>query len=560
MPRSLRVRLHRQAADGIERAHADDPTPRLNELAHHYYEAAAGGSAAEAARYCRLSAEHAYEATAFEESVAQYRRALNALELTEPQDERERIELLLGLGRALRGTSNSVEEVRAAFVEAAERSKRAGLPQLQAEAAMRNAGRGPMRVSTLRDAGTVHGGEIELLDQARAAIGAGDSADRALVEAWLAYALYNSERREQRKELARTAVEMARRVRDPKVLAECLLLQTWSVRGPAGLDARVQQLDEIIELTRQNGLLGAQLDAHCERAWAHWERGQLAEAEADMHTVQRLAEESRQPHEKRAAAMWRVMKLDADARFAEGDALLKEIDAAYPMATLGRVDQGRAIRTFMIASLTGRSAEMIPVQEAYAARFPLPVAWHCGLASTYATVGRLTDAARELGRLAVGEFACIPDDHNWINSHGVLSAACRLLGDADTSLVLYRKLLPYANRMMAVGIHGFCSGIAGRCLGEFATVFADYDAAEHHFLAAIEDNDRLGAHIWSAASRLSYAEMLVKRSGRGDHARAFEQLTTAISYCRARNLEEFVKRGEALLEGSSSKKPMRGSA
>jgi DNA-binding winged helix-turn-helix (wHTH) protein/tetratricopeptide (TPR) repeat protein len=559
LPRTARARLHRIAADAIAQTHADDPTSRLTELAHHYYEAAAGGSATEASRYCRLAAERAYDATAFEESVLHYRRALNALDLTDPIDERARCELLLGLGRSMRGTPVAVDEIRAVFAEAAARAASAGDAHMRCEAAMCHAGRGPMRVAVLREAGTVHGPEIELLQQALAALAAGDSSDRALAQAWLAYSLYNSERREQRKELARDAVAVARRVGDATVLAECLMLMQTAVRGPSDLDARLAMLDEIIELTRRSGVLGLQLDAYSERTWARWERGDLERAEADMHSVQRLAEESHQPREKRVAVQWRVMKLDAEGRFAEADALLNDMNAAFPLPPQGRVDQGKAIRQLMITTFRGKSQDMIGPLEAIAEKFPLPVAWHCGLVASYAGAGRLTDAARELNRLAAGDFACIPDDHNWLTSHSTLSSAVRVLGDAARARVLYEKLLPYADRNGVIGLHGFAGGVVHRPLGEFATVFGEYDAAERHFTRAIAENTRLGILTQVAWARLSYAEMLLKRSARGDQACAFEQLTTAISYARSRDLAALVERGESLREQGASKS-LRGSA
>jgi DNA-binding winged helix-turn-helix (wHTH) protein len=560
LPRAQRVRLHRAAADGIAQGHGDDPTSRLNELAHHYYEAAAGGgSAAEASRYCRLSAERAHDATAFEEAVMQYRRALHALGLQDPIDERERCRVLLGLGRAMRGTPVAVEEIRKVFAEAAELAKHVGDARLLAEAAMCHAGRGPMRLGVLREIGTVHGGEIELLDQARAAIGTADSPERARVEVWLAHSLYNSERRSERKTLANSAVQVARRLGDPHVLAECLMIQQAAVREPVDIDARIDAMSEVIELTRKHGPLGLQLDAYCERAWACWELCRLAEAEADMLNVQRLAEETRQPREKRVAAHWRVMLLDADARFDEADALLREIDAALPPPQQGRLDQGRAIRRFMIAGLLGRAAESLPGLEAFAAQFPLPVAWHCGLVTTYASAGRLSDAARELGRLAVGDFAVIPDDHNWITSHALLCTACRLLDDAEHATVLYRKLEPFGDRMAVVGLYGFCAGVVHRCLAEFATVFGDFERAERHFVRSVEDNARLGAHVWTAWSRIQYARMLLLRAGRGDQGLAFEQISKAVSYARARGLDEFVTAAEAVRE-EAGRRPVRGSA
>jgi tetratricopeptide (TPR) repeat protein len=182
------------------------------------------------------------------------------------------------------------------------------------------------------------------------------------------------------------------------------------------------------------------------------------------------------------------------------------------------------------------------------ARSRCAIAWHCGLVATYASAGRLTDAARELNRLTAGDFACIPDDHNWLTSHSLLSTAVRLLGDAARARILYDELAPYADRSCVIGLHGFSGGVMHRPMVEFASVFGDCDAAERHFTRAIADNTRFGILTQFAWARLSYAEMLLERRARGDQACAFERLTTAISYARTRDLSALVERGESLRE------------
>ncbi len=45
LPAVLRARHHRRAAEAIERRHADDPAPPLDEIAHHWLESGTGGAA-----------------------------------------------------------------------------------------------------------------------------------------------------------------------------------------------------------------------------------------------------------------------------------------------------------------------------------------------------------------------------------------------------------------------------------------------------------------------------------------------------------------------------------
>lgn len=547
--RSHRGRLHRRAAEAIVHANSDDPSSRLDELAHHYYEAAAVGCAELAVHYCLLAAQRADEATAYEEAVVLYRKALAALDLLDQADERVRCRTLLGLGRSMRGTPEPIESIRAVFSEASSRARSVGDTHLLCEAAMCFAGRGPRRVGALREAGTVELSEIALLELALQSLGPQDSVDRALVEAWLALALYHTDRDQQRRQLARHAVEVARRVGDPAVLAECLMIGQAAVRGPRELEARRHALDEIVELARGAGLRGLQLDAHDERAWSLLEGGDPTGAALEVQAVARLAEELRQPREKRALAAWRMMSLDGDGRFDEALAVFQEAQAAAPWRRSGdRLDQGGAIRDFMVMLFRGRAREMIPGLEAFAEKFPLPVAWHCGLTAAYAADGRADDARRELDRLAVGSFACIPDDHNWLVSHALLANTCCTLDDARYADVLYERLAPFAERTVLVGLHGFCAGPMERPLGELALARGDLDRAEAHLTLAIERAKALGMPIWVAWCRLHCTDVLLRRGASDDQANALEQLESALSFARERGLAFLIARGERLRE------------
>lgn len=75
-----RMRLHRAAAEAIERAYPDELEPRLAELAHHWFKAAQAGDPGRAVEYCRRAARAAEEQGATEEAQRLYRRALKVAE------------------------------------------------------------------------------------------------------------------------------------------------------------------------------------------------------------------------------------------------------------------------------------------------------------------------------------------------------------------------------------------------------------------------------------------------------------------------------------------------
>jgi tetratricopeptide (TPR) repeat protein len=232
------------------------------------------------------------------------------------------------------------------------------------------------------------------------------------------------------------------------------------------------------------------------------------------------------PHDRRKEAHFRVMRLDGAGRYAEADALLAA-GRAQPFWPPEHVDQAEAIRTFMQQFQRGQCDQMIAPMEAMAKQFPLPVVWHCGLTNAYATVGRLEDAQRELDRLAVGDFAAIPDDHNRLASYTLLAHAVYRLGNRSAALRLRAKLAPYAERNVLQGIHGCDAGPVSRTLGMLDVALGDYEQGEAHLDLAITRDRKLGATVGEAWSRLLRVELHLARGGRGDRPRAVEQLQSA---------------------------------
>ncbi len=100
LPIPARTQLHQLAAEAIERQYGTGSETHVAELARHFAEiAGAGGEASKALEYARRAGDRALGMYAYEEAVAEYQRALQALSFADP-DEPEQCELLLRLGVA----------------------------------------------------------------------------------------------------------------------------------------------------------------------------------------------------------------------------------------------------------------------------------------------------------------------------------------------------------------------------------------------------------------------------------------------------------------------------
>ena len=175
-----RIRLHRRVAEVLEGVYGRNPEPHLAELAHHFLEALPASDVDKAVAYATRAGDRAHGQLAYAEAAIQYERALQALELKEPPDERLRCALLLKLGEA-QSSAGGFERPNEPFDEAAVLAERLGDPDLLARAALGLVG---------ADAGlglNIEGiNRIALLERALVALGERDSALRAQVMAKLA--------------------------------------------------------------------------------------------------------------------------------------------------------------------------------------------------------------------------------------------------------------------------------------------------------------------------------------------------------------------------------------
>ncbi len=100
-----RQRLHLRVGEALEKRHSSDLEEHAAEIANHYMQA--GGLAADATgRYLRLAAEHALQATAFDEALS---FLTSALEFADDDDAETRAPLLFDLGVALRSLGRHEE-------------------------------------------------------------------------------------------------------------------------------------------------------------------------------------------------------------------------------------------------------------------------------------------------------------------------------------------------------------------------------------------------------------------------------------------------------------------
>jgi DNA-binding NarL/FixJ family response regulator len=537
-----RVRLHGRVGEALEAVHAADPGPHLAELAHHYLAAAPGGQVARAVRAATLAGRRALELLAWEQAAGLFERALATLELAERPDQQQRCELLLDLGEA-RMAASDVPAARAAYQQVGELARRIGAPEALARAGL---GLGLEFTS-----GMVDPVEVELLEEALAALGGADSPLRARVLARLAKALMFAPQVERRLALSEQAVGLARRLGDPATLAAVLYDHHQAIWGPDRTEVARERLavaSEVVGLAERLGDRAMALRGRGLRRNDLLELGDLAGFDADLVAAEQTAQQLRQLHYHWQLSLARATRALLAGRFAEA-----EEQAAQGLA-IGRRAGDQAVEVYYpgvlgpLRFMQGRFGETVELFQDLTARYPALAPPRAALAAALAEVG-LTDQARtEVERLAADDLAALPRDLGWSLGLALLALACHHLGDTERGARVRELLEPYADRNIAVArIGALCIGPAAYFLGLLDLTLDDLEQAMRRFAHAATLAAKIEARPIIAMSREGQARALLTLDRPGDRQQARALLEEAAATAQELGIHGLGQRVAALL-------------
>ena len=535
-----RVILHRRVAEAIETVHAGRLDDYLPALAHHYARASAPREeTGKAVTYATRAGDRALAQLAHDEAASYYRQALDLLAIAEgPQDEGQRLELLVALGDAQRRGGNPA--YRRTLLDAAELAGNRGDSDALARAALANS-----PVLLLRGVGQVDPERIAVIERALEAVGTRDTPTRARLLASLGLELLWAGERERRVALSGEALAIARRLGDPAVLADVLLARFYTISGPTTLAERHAETAELLAVAEQLDDRVLRSRGLVPRFRAAMEIGDIEEAQQCLGANERLAADLGLP-----ALRWVVTLHQAGLALLTG-----RIEAAEAGVSQIR-DLGRAagepdargqsmVLLFQIRFEQGRLAE---VEEAFveaAREFPIP-ALRGLLAVLYCELDRPREARLVFDKLADSGFS-FPSDVIWLRGMTECAAACAHLGDAARATVLYDLLAPYPDQFATALYGGVVSGSVAHYLGILTTVLGRFDEGEAYFAKAAAAHERIGAPTWLARTRLEWARMLLSRARLGDVEMARDLVQQSLSTARQLGLPNVERRAVALL-------------
>ncbi len=453
LPRLRQMQLHRQIAQALEMLHPDDLTDYLPQLAEHYARSIPAGTRDKAVEFAVRGARRAMQQLAYEEGARLYQLALDALANAPASEQADSSGLMIELGEAL-SRAGYFDRAREVFARAAALARKSNDSAALARAAL---GVG-IPSST---AGTVDGMLVELLEEALRTSGESDSAQKAMLIARLAAALYWSDQRARSVELSQNAVEMARRLDNPSALIYALCMWHYSLWGPDNLDARLKTAHEMVQLAERikdpQWALRA-LEMHLADLL---ETGAMQEAEADLKTYKELSEKTGGSSsmvelsnatrallhgESSMVELTNAMRALLRGDLSEGERL-----AEYAMVVGQRRQEPRALLSYaaqvsFIRFEQRRMVELEPMLRAYVEQYPVLDVARSGLALAHVEAGREAEARVQFEYLAREDFAALRRDWNWLATMAILTTICVFIQDREHAARIYELMLPYAER------------------------------------------------------------------------------------------------------------------
>ncbi|HXQ23712.1 MAG TPA: AAA family ATPase [Candidatus Acidoferrales bacterium] len=536
-----RQQLHRTVGESIERLDADEG---LAELVYHFFEA---GENEKTVAYAQRAGDRALGMLAYEEAVRLYERGMDALRRLPGEDahERQRCDLLLGLGEAQNGAARTAES-KETILRAADIARGLRLREHFSRAAL------VYGVQLVwGEAGVTDTTLVGLLEEAIAFWGSDDSALHARLLGRLATALYYLPVEARRASLCDAAVTMARRIGDRGALAFALNAQHAAGWGPDNQAERLAIATELKQLAEAAGDRHLVFQAHFWRANDSLELGDFDAFDTDLNTCARLADELRRPYYDLHVALFEAARAAILGRFDDAQRFTAAAHAAgmewYPAVA----QFGTGFHALNRAVLRGEPLDgLVAFLEASIAQHPGVPAMRCFLARVYAELGRDAPARHEFNRVAAAGFADLPRDGNLLPMLSFLSDVCAFLGDTERAAILYELLDPYAERAAIIGNVGVYFGCGAQCLGKLAATMSRWDDAVRHFKDAIAFNIRMHARPQLALTQHAYARALFARGTPGDRETASSLLAAALDTARDLGMRRLDEKITRLLEGT----------
>jgi hypothetical protein len=210
----------------------------------------------------------------------------------------------------------------------------------------------------------------------------------------------------------------------------------------------------------------------------------------------------------------RAVSAIISGRLEEGETIAAEAFSIASTAGLPDADATYAAQMANIRLMQGAASEIVDVIGQMSRDHTNVPAYRAAYAVCLALLGQVAEARAVLADDIGNDFADFPMDPVWAVSMYLLAEAVAMMDLPGAAETLSERIVPHADVVATSG--PTCFGVLHHSLGELLTALTRFDDAEDHFRSAEAAYARMGAPLFLARTRLSWARMLVRRNGPGD--------------------------------------------
>jgi DNA-binding SARP family transcriptional activator/tetratricopeptide (TPR) repeat protein len=539
--RSLRVRLHGQAARSLEQRTEDIGPDVVVQLARH---CARAGWPDAAQRWSTLAGDQALEQLAPTEASHHYRIALDiAIAMHRP--DAERADLLVRLGEAqLRAGDPQAQDTLA---QGADLARRSGAHGSLIRAALAS-NPGFMQIDPRAP---------EYLASVEAAVAVADPADTATYArllALLAQTLVWTPEAERRVASAHKALELADAHHDPALLARIAPGVIWGLWEPGSADVRSRVAAKAVAVAEASGDPRLEFGAHLSAFDIAIESADHVAAARSLAKLRATAHTIGEPRLRWTVGLAETFTATMTGRLVDAEALAtKTLELGMQ---IGAPDAFTffAGELFVIGTFAGRHDELFPLVEQATKDDPAALAFKLAYGIICTAVGRDQTAREILDDGMASGFEDLPVDNIWttcIIGYAILAIE---LDRADAAAQLLPLLEPHANDVAFNGVTS--QGPIAAYVGKLESLLGHHDDAEEHLRAALDIAEAFGWQYHRATTLFALAQARGRRLGKLD-TEGQAWLCEASELCRTLGFQTWIPRIDELANAQPDAAPRR---
>ncbi len=476
--------------EAIARSFESMPGDHLDELARHWLEAAGPEAETKAVEYLLAAAQRDADALAWEAAAGRYQSVLDRLDHLTTLGDATRAEAWLGLGWARRAAGDG--DFLDTMIEAGRQARRAERPDLLARAAI-----GGMKPGTwFNNANETNDLIVGFCEDALGGLHDDDPL-RVEVLSILATSLAFEDAGVRRQQLVDEAVDLARRLGDPHLVASALVAEHLAMWSPATLPRRREIADELGRIARRRDLIDLEFLARFFHTSILLETCEVDAAKAEMKNLAPLIERTGNFWFRFLVERMRIglaIAQDEPGTAAMADALFTEAGETQADAagTWAAQHGGIAIHERRFGDMVGS------LEKAAAGRLGQGI-WSYALVNAFLDRGGPGDreAANKLADALVEPNV----DFMWLVTMQMLAEAGHGLEREDLCRKALDALLPYRGRLGVIASGTLTYALVSTSIGQAAIGVGDLRLAAECLEEAVGQAQAMGSPFFEQRSR-----------------------------------------------------------